>query len=396
MMLTMIAWLVAIPPTVALVVYSVEVLLGLRHLSTPEPPAAMCNAAILIPAHNEAALIRDTVSALLAATEGSDPPVRLLVVADNCSDSTAQRAREAGAEVAERSDPSKQGKGFALGFGRDYLAADPPAVVLVIDADCRIDGRSINHVIGTAFALQEPVQAVDLLIAPSNSLPLVKISNFAMLVKNLVRARGLYRCGGGIPLFGTGMAFPWSVFGTCRLASADTVEDLRLSLDLARQGISVHLDEKATVISASAAAEDTGAQRRRWELGFLRTAARDALPILAEGVAHRSRHLITLGLHLCVPPLALLLLFATACLGGTAAIAAATGNRWPAAILLSAITFAVVATLLAWWKEGRSTLALATLGRAPFYVISKIPVYLSVFTSRQVGWNRTRRPNERR
>ncbi|MEZ5734638.1 MAG: glycosyltransferase family 2 protein [Novosphingobium sp.] len=396
MMLTMIAWLVALPSVFALAVFSVEVLLGLRHLSTREPPNALCKAAIIIPAHNEAALIRDTVVALRAATEGSEAPLRLLVVADNCSDATAQLAREAGAEVAERNDPSNRGKGFALSFGRDHLAADPPEVVLVVDADCRMDGRSIDHLIGSAFALRAPVQAVDLLIAPTDAPPLVQISNFAMLVKNLVRARGLYRWGGGIPLFGTGMAFPWSVFGACRLASAETVEDLRLALDLARKGIPVHLDEKATVVSASAAAEDTGAQRRRWELGFLRTASRDALPILAEGVARRSRHLIALGLHLCVPPLALLLLVATACLAGTAAIAAATGNWWPAVTLLSAMTVAVVATLLAWWKEGRSTLALATLGRAPFYVLSKIPVYLGLFTSRQAGWNRTRRPNEPR
>ena len=52
---------------------------------------------------------------------------RLLVVADNCSDDTAAVARAAGAEVTERSDVERRGKGYALDHGVRHLAADPSA-----------------------------------------------------------------------------------------------------------------------------------------------------------------------------------------------------------------------------------------------------------------------------
>src|SRR3546814_20308483 len=91
------------------------------------PYTTLCRSvglAILVPAHDEADSIAPTVAALAAAAPGA----RILVVADNCGDATAALAREAGADVIERRDLSKRGKGFALAFGRDYLAAGPPEI----------------------------------------------------------------------------------------------------------------------------------------------------------------------------------------------------------------------------------------------------------------------------
>src|SRR3546814_19282503 len=80
------------------------------------------------------------------------------------------------------------------------------------------------------------VQAANLLTAGKDDSPLVAVSNFAMLVKNIIRARGLVRLGGGARLFGTGMAFSWSLFVTPPLATADADEDLRLGLWLRSPG----------------------------------------------------------------------------------------------------------------------------------------------------------------
>ena len=89
----------------------------------------------MIPAHNEAAGIAATVASLMAA----DYPVgkrRVLVIADNCSDDTADRALQAGAEVLERTDDELRGKGYALGVAFDRALADAAVEgVLVIDAD---------------------------------------------------------------------------------------------------------------------------------------------------------------------------------------------------------------------------------------------------------------------
>lgn len=387
-MFEILAWLLALPPAVALAVYSLEVSIGLRRLHETPRAEMPRSAVILVPAHDEAVTIGETVRELLSIV---GPGVRLLVVADNCTDATAEIAREAGAKVIERTDPDKRGKGFALAYGRDHLAADPPDVVMVLDADCRTDGQSIEHLISSAFSMGAPVQASNLLSAPPDAAPIVQISNFAMLIKNSVRARGLYRLGGGITLFGTGMAFPWTIFHRAPLASADVVEDLRLSLDLARQGIAVHLVESARVTSSSAAAGDTVAQRRRWEHGFLRIAAKYAMPQLLTGIFRLSPHQTALGMHLCVPPLALLLLVGTAASLVTLTIGLWSEYFLPFWTVLPAMAIALGVTLFAWWNDGRRVLSPAALARVPLYVLQKVPIYLGLLTSRQASWNRTPR-----
>jgi hypothetical protein len=210
-----------------------------------------------------------------------------------------------------------------------------------------------------------------------------------------VRARGLYRLGGGITLFGTGMAFPWAIFAQAELATSEPVEDLRLALVLAQQGTRVHLWEDLQVASAAAGIDDSLDQRRRWEHGFLSNAARHGLPALLGGTLRGSRHLAALGAHLMVPPLALLFLVAAAALLPAAALAIWAGDSGPAGLLVATLGLAVAVTGVAWYRVGRATLSLLTLARAPLYILWKVPLYLGFFSSRQTEWNRTRRLNEK-
>ncbi|WP_165938656.1 glycosyltransferase family 2 protein [Parafrankia sp. BMG5.11] len=346
---------------------------------------------ILIPAHNEEGGIGSTVSALRAHVSS---PVAILVVADNCSDRTAELAREAGAEVVQRQDPDRRGKGYALAFGRDHLEADPPAVVIVLDADCALAPGSAERLMSRVLETGEPAQAINLVVAGRDASPIVQVSNFAMVVKNLVRARGLQRLGGGVFLFGTGMAFPWQTFAEADLATSDVVEDMQLGLALARNGVRVHLEEGARVTSAAAALADSAGQRRRWEHGFLETACKDALPLISLGLAQRSKHLLSLGAHLLVPPLALLFLVAFFLLVTLSVCAVVAGIMGPAILLGCSIASALIFVLLAWITSGRDALSPRALLSAPVYVLWKFPIYVGFFTSRQVGWNRTRRNSE--
>ena len=127
------AWLLALPPLFALTYFTFEVLVGLKPLPPLQEETTAPRIAVLIPAHNEASGIAATIARV---RRGAPEDTRILVVADNCSDETASRAREAGADVAERNDASCRGKGYALAFGRERLSANPPEVVVVLDADC--------------------------------------------------------------------------------------------------------------------------------------------------------------------------------------------------------------------------------------------------------------------
>ncbi len=385
------AWLAAGPPALALLIYSLEVAAGLAETCGGTVPSGDAGSiAILIPAHNEAAGIAATVAGLKAvAPKGT----RFLVIADNCDDDTLSLARAAGAEVAERFDSELRGKGYALAFGRDVLAHNPPATVIVVDADCELASGSVENLC-QATAQGTPAQAANLIIPDRSAPALVQISSFALLVKNLVRSRGLSRIGRCALLTGTGMAFPWAIFATAPLASGDIAEDLGLGIALTRSGVRTQLVTGAMVRSRAATLGDSAAQRRRWEHGFLANALRHALPTLAAGLTQGSRSMIALGLHLLVPPLALLFLVA----GAALAVLAGIGTLWaiwsPAILLAVAMVTALVLTTIAWLRHGRETLAFTALLQAPLYVAWKIPNYLRFLFNRETRWQRTRREGD--
>ena len=92
----------------------------------------------IIPAHNEAAVVTNLIESL----KNQDYPKELYdiyVIADNCTDNTAEVARKAGAIVYERFDESKKTKGFALQwFLAQKIEEDAP-----YDAFCIFDADNI-------------------------------------------------------------------------------------------------------------------------------------------------------------------------------------------------------------------------------------------------------------
>jgi cellulose synthase/poly-beta-1,6-N-acetylglucosamine synthase-like glycosyltransferase len=164
------------------------------------------------------------------------PEDRVLVVADNCSDATAEIAAANGAEVVVRNDAERRGKGYALDFGVRHLERSPPEVVVVVDADCELHPGSVDRLARSCAETKRPAQALDLMRAPAGAGLKVRIAEFAWVVKNQVRPLGCRRLGLPCQLMGTGMAFPWDVLREAPLASGHIVEDLRLGSTSRRRG----------------------------------------------------------------------------------------------------------------------------------------------------------------
>jgi cellulose synthase/poly-beta-1,6-N-acetylglucosamine synthase-like glycosyltransferase len=387
MILTGIGWACLAPIFVMSMVFAIETALGLWPLRARPTGAATTGqprVAVIVPAHDEEVGIAATISALL-----SDLPSggRLLVVADNCSDLTAAMARQAGAGVIERHDPGARGKGHALAFARDHLSADPPDVAIVIDADCRISAGGLRRLAEIAVASNRPVQACYLMTPQHDAAPMVQLSGFAFLVKNLIRQRGLARIGAPAILTGSGMAFPWPIFAQAPLATDDIVEDLGLGIALTLQGQRPLFVEDVTILSNPSSAGGTLAQRRRWEHGFLATARRAAPSLLMSGQWGTT----WLGLHLLVPPLALLMmieLLVFAFLAGATIFGAST---MPLIVQTIALLVGALTVAFAWARGGRRQMSAAMLLCAPLYILWKLPVYLAAVVRRENRWVRTRR-----
>lgn len=387
-MLILLCWVIAIPPLVALTIFSLETLLGVTPLKATPSRGAMPTTRILIPAHNEAGTIEVTL-ARLAAIVADD--VRLLVVADNCSDETANIVRRAGHAVVERFDADHRGKGFALAFGIDHLRPDPPACVIIFDADCETDAASIAALAKASVAGNIVVQASYILQPDLTASPKVQISNFAFWMKNVVRQRGGHRLGSAAVLVGTGMAFPWNVIASAPLATSEIVEDLALGVHLTRSGQPPTYLENALVKSVAATEQATLDQRTRWETGFVAIARSFGFRALWDGIATGNRKLFQLGLHLLVPPLALLLMLSLTITLAVGVGAWITG-QWGAFIALGlALAVASAAVLINWLIAGRNWLGLQAMLRLPLYLLWKIPVYLRIVKREEVVWKRTER-----
>ena len=135
--LHLILFVIALPVTAATAYLGLLTLLSAR-LARPQPQRRDMRFDILVPAHNETAVIERTVRSL-AAIDWPREHYRIIVIADNCTDDTAALARAAGAEVIERHDDQHRGKGYALEYGIARSAADGFAhAVAVIDADTEV------------------------------------------------------------------------------------------------------------------------------------------------------------------------------------------------------------------------------------------------------------------
>jgi cellulose synthase/poly-beta-1,6-N-acetylglucosamine synthase-like glycosyltransferase len=391
-LLTIVALFVAALPMLMLAIFTMEIVAGLRPMTQPSLPAPLPRTVVLIPAHNEAAGIEMTLAALRT---GSDPTVALLVIADNCTDDTAARARQAGSTVLERHDPARRGKGYALAFGRDHLAASPPECVAVLDADCTVEGKGIASLARVAMASGRPVQACYLQHPDRTASPKAQISSFAFLVKNLVRQRGMTRIGGVAAMTGTGMALPWRLLADAPLANADLAEDMSLGVWLTRMRRPPLFLEAARVWSDAASEGALMTQRNRWERGFMSIARKQALPLIMRGMGRGSRSELWLGLHLLVPPLALLFVLAGVALALVLILAAFGAALLVPALLLAALLAAGCATIAAWSSAGREQISGAALLSVPLYIAGKLPLYRTIFGRRdQDGWVRTRRAQE--
>ena len=111
------------------------VLVGLIKPAKSHPNATRkLTFAVLVCARNEEAVIRLPVKSVLLAKYPADCR-EVIVLADNCTDRTAEAARAAGATVWEKTTPS-QGKGDVLAWGLRKLAAERTCdAVAVFDAD---------------------------------------------------------------------------------------------------------------------------------------------------------------------------------------------------------------------------------------------------------------------
>ncbi len=354
--------------------------------------------AVLIPAHDEAGIIGSTIDSIVGQRYPTDL-LRVHVVADNCTDATAEIAREHGAEVHERFDGSAPGKGPALGWLVRQLEerGDQSDAIVIIDADTTM-ALDFLEVVDAAFAdgvsaWQAYYKVRDPEVSASTAL-----RQAALALRHYVRPLGRNAFGGSSGLFGNGMIFRTELLRR-RQFSAHLTEDVEFQLELLLDGELVTFVPDA-VVEAEMPTTFTAArtQNERWELGRLQLARR-FLPELVgrafrPGGRRRAAYLDA-ALDQSVPPLSVLAVGTSALAVAATVLPRARGSRLGRAgtalawVSVLGLAFHVIAGLRLARVPRAVYLALL---QAPRLVAWKLALWLRVLVRPSgVSWKRTER-----
>ncbi|ANW00444.1 glycosyltransferase family 2 protein [Bradyrhizobium icense] len=329
--------------------------------------------AVIVPAHNESVGLVPTLQDIKPQLGAGD---RLIVVADNCTDDTAEVAAASGAEVIIRNDPGRIGKGFAMGWGITHLSQDPPDFVLFVDADCRLQADLVEGLKRVCHQVQRPVQALFVMRSAENSPVNHSFAEFAWVLRNWVRPLGLRNLRGPVQLMGTGMMFPWNAISSVPLASGHLVEDLKLGLDLAETGKAPYFFPFVTVTSTFPTSfKGTENQRQRWVQGHLATIGRFVPRLLTAGLMRGDVNILVLALDLLVPPLSLLALLMVVTMVMTSSVTVLGGPWLPTLIAGGNLLGFIFCVVLTWFKFGRQVFPAQELLSFGSFALKKIGFY---------------------
>jgi cellulose synthase/poly-beta-1,6-N-acetylglucosamine synthase-like glycosyltransferase len=314
-------------------------LIGLRDV----PPAAgppRHRFAILIPAHNEAASIAAAVGSCREADYPSSM-VRVVVVADNCSDETAERSEQAGAECWRRTDVDQPGKGAALAWAFPRVLAEPIDCVLVMDADCRLDRQTLR-------TADQFLQAGDRVLQLNHRVTNADASPFsyAAAVGRVLEYDLFFapksRLGLAVMLVGTGMVFHRSVLAAIPWESASCAEDTEYTIALTRGAQPIRFVADAHVSCEGVESLDAlRIQRTRWARGNIQQGHRQAIRLMFEGLGRGNWRLLDLGWTLLLLSRPLVLLHLACVL--LAALGLFVWDRGPTTTVLLALTGCLLA-----------------------------------------------------
>ena len=345
--------------------------------------------AVLVPSHNEEAIVSGILQDLKSQAKSGD---RIIVIADNCEDSTADVARSEGAEVFERTDLKDRGKAYALRFALERLEADPPEVVIVVDADCRISSDCLAQISYLAKKFDRPVQGSYIFGDQNDSAVSNLASSFTLWFKNHIRPLGSLRAGMPCQLTGSGMAFPWHVIRKVNVANNSLAEDTTLGLELAYLGYPPLFCPEARIDGHVPKEWGTLVQqRRRWEQGYLESIFTNAPKMAWRAITQFKPGLLWAAFDLCIAPLALLgIIWGILAVMGLI-LALAGGSPLP--LLLSAVAAVAMglSLVLGWLFHCRDKVPAKAIVAIPWFLVRKVGIYASLLFKREKVWLRTER-----
>lgn len=261
--------------------------------------------AIIIPAHNEELFIGD----VLQSSKMLNYPLELyeiIVIADNCTDKTAQITREMSIKCLDRQDSRKRGKPYAIDWAFKQIDLNNYDAVVIIDADTLLDrnflyamNRKLNEgaeVIQGYFGIMNPD---DTWVTRLAVIPGILKFNLRYFCKDFSRL--------SCPLMGNGMCFSKIIISTYGWNAFSITENWEYFAKLVLNNHIPAYSGDALIYSHAVTALKHGEiQRKRWLQGSLQTAIEYVPKLLVNGLRERKIAKLDAALELVLPSYAML------------------------------------------------------------------------------------------
>lgn len=261
--------------------------------------------AIVIPAHNEEKVLAKTLYSLFALVYPKNL-YEIFVVADNCTDNTANIAHNLGATVLQRTNEEKKGKGFALRWAFDQILGSDDEefdAVIVFDADSLVSGNYLevmNYYIENG---SKAIQSSDLILPKDGSWS-SESTRIGFLLYNYVKPIGRKVLGFDMGLRGNGMCFVSDVLKNVPWKAWSLTEDVEYGLNLLLKGIPIDFAPEADVwAEMPSKPKNAESQRKRWEIGRYPIIKKYAPQLLKAAIRRRKPKFLDVLIDLVTPPL---------------------------------------------------------------------------------------------
>lgn len=263
--------------------------------------------ALIVAAHNEEVVINDIIVSL----NNLDYPKELydtFVIADNCTDNTAKKAREAGALVHERFNDKKKGKGYALEwmFNKIFNMDKKYDAVCIFDADNLVSRNFLKEMNKKLYSGSRVIQGY---LDSKNPMDTWITGSYSITFWANNRMAQLSRVNLGISsqLGGTGCCMDIEILKELGWGATCLTEDLEFTCKLVSNGYKVDFaydavvyDEKPLTLIQS------WRQRKRWMQGFVDVSSRYFFKLIKMGIRKASFTAIDCAIYTIQPILFIL------------------------------------------------------------------------------------------
>jgi cellulose synthase/poly-beta-1,6-N-acetylglucosamine synthase-like glycosyltransferase len=347
---------------------------------------------VVIPAHNEAELIGETVRSVLA----SDYPSSLrevVVIADNCADDTAAQARAAGAACLERVDLNRRGKPWALHWVFRTLDLSAYDGIAMIDADTVVDAQFLRVMDGRLQRGERALQGYYGVLNPDESW-LTRLAGLPAALNNYFVYPGKQALGLSCSLAGNGMCFDGALIRRLGWNAFTLSEDWEYYLLLALDGVVVTSAADAIIYGQVARSLELGqAQRIRWMKGRTQALALHWRALVRKGLREGTLVPLDAMFDIARPTHSILLVWSLCYLALTLGLW--WGGAIPASpvVVASFILIAQIVYFLAGLAIGRPPLRTwLALAAVPWYLAWKsILTIRALFSLHERTWVKTTR-----